>query len=37
MDWWIWAAAAIAVAFLLIDWIIVMGIDPRKWKGGGKK
>ena len=32
MNWWIWAAAGAAV-LLFIDWLIVMGADPRKWKG----
>ena len=36
MDWWIWAVAIIAAVMLLIDWVIVMGLDPRKWKGGEK-
>lgn len=31
MAWWIWAAAGAAV--LIIDWLIVMGADPRRWKG----
>lgn len=25
-----------AAVILVIDWIIVMGADPRKWKGGMK-
>lgn len=36
MDWWIWVAAGIAAVFLLIDWLIIRGADPRK-KEGGKK
>ncbi len=24
------------VAVLIADWLIVMGPDPRRWKGGGK-
>lgn len=36
MDWWIWAVAIGAAVFLIIDWFIVMGINPRKWKGGEK-
>lgn len=32
MSWWILAAVIIA-AVLLIDWLIVMGADPRRWKG----
>lgn len=35
MDWWI-VAAVIAAAFILIDWIIVMGINPKNRKGGGR-
>ena len=33
MAWWILAVAA-AAAFFAVDWLIVMGADPRKWKGG---
>ena len=33
MRWWVYVAA-IAVVFLVVDWIIVMGADPRRWKGG---
>lgn len=29
------ALIAVAVLFV-IDWFIVMGADPRKWKGGDK-
>ena len=35
MNWWIWAAAGAAV-LLFIDWLIVMGPDPRKWRGKKK-
>lgn len=35
MNWWIWAVAGAAV-LLFIDWLIVMGADPRKWKGKKK-
>lgn len=31
MDWWIWV-----VIILAIDWVIVMGANPHRWKGGGK-
>lgn len=24
------------VAVLIVDWLIVMGPDPRRWKGGDK-
>ena len=34
MEWWIWVAIAVAAVMLAINWIIVMGMDPRKWKGG---
>lgn len=36
MDWWIWTAAIIAAVLLVIDWMIVMGADPKKRKGSGK-
>ena len=37
MAWWIWAAIGITVACFIVDWLIVMGADPRKWKGGGQE
>lgn len=36
MSWWI-PAAVIVAAVLLIDWFIVMGANPKNWKGGGRK
>ena len=35
MTWWILAAVICAAVFLVVDWFIVMGANPRKWKGGG--
>ena len=37
MDWWIWGMIGAAVIALIIDFLIIGGADPRKWKGGGKK
>ena len=37
LAWWVWALIGIAAALLIMDWIIVMGADPRKWKGGMKE
>ena len=36
MDWWIWVVIIGAAIFLVVDWFIVMGADPKRWKGGGK-
>ena len=36
MDWWIWVIVAGASIMLVIDWFIVMGFNPKHWKGGGK-
>ena len=36
MDWWIWVAVVLAVVMFAIDWLIVMGTNPRNWKGGEK-
>jgi hypothetical protein len=33
MEWIIIGAIIVA---LIIDWFIVMGFDPKKWKGGEK-
>ena len=37
MEWWIWAAIGAAAVMLVIDWLIVMGADPKKWKGSKKQ
>ena len=37
MDWWIWGVIIGAAIFLVVDWFIVMGADPRRWKGGKDK
>ena len=34
VDWWIWVIVVIAAVMLVVDWLIVMGADPRRWKGG---
>ena len=34
MPWWLIAVICGAAVLLVIDWLIVMGADPRKWKGG---
>ena len=34
MEWWIWVAIVVAVIALAIDFAIIGGMDPRKWKGG---
>lgn len=34
MEWWIWVAIAVTVVALAIDFAIIGGMDPRKWKGG---
>ena len=36
MDVWVWAIVIVALILLAIDWMIVMGKNPRLWKGGGK-
>lgn len=33
MEWWIWVVVIGTAVFLVVDWFIVMGINPRKWKG----
>jgi hypothetical protein len=34
--WWVWVLIGAAAVLLIADWLIVMGADPRKWKGGMK-
>jgi hypothetical protein len=35
MSWTAWVIIGAITAALIIDWFIVMGFDPKKWKGGG--
>ena len=37
MPLWLWVIIIVAFVFLVIDWFIVMGEDPKQWKGGGRK
>ena len=37
MDWLVWVLIGSAFLLLLVDWFIVMGPDPKKWKGGIRK
>lgn len=36
MESWAWITIVSISVLLLINWLIVMGCDPRKWKGGKK-
>ena len=36
MPWWLWLVIILTVIFLIVDWFIIMGADPRQWKGGNK-
>ena len=36
MEWWIWTLIGVTIIALAIDFVIIGGKDPRKWKGGGK-
>lgn len=36
MAWWVWTTIIVAIV-LAVDWLVVMGADPRRWKGGGRK
>jgi hypothetical protein len=35
VKWMVWIIIGAIIAALIIDWFIVMGPDPKKWKGGG--
>ena len=37
MTWIGWLAIGLMAAILVLDWLIVMGTDPKKWKGGRKQ
>ena len=37
MAWWIWVLIGVGVLLMIVDWLIVMGADPRNWKGGIKE
>ena len=30
-----WIIISVIVLAMVIDWFIVMGFNPKKWKGGG--
>ena len=34
MPWWVWVIIGVVAVFMAVDWIVVMGADPRRWKGG---
>ena len=36
MKWYDWVILGIFVAALVVDWFIVMGANPKHWKGGKK-
>jgi hypothetical protein len=36
MPWWLWLVIILTAIFLIVDWFIIMGPDPREWKGGSK-
>ena len=33
---WVIGAAVVLIVLFVFDWLLVMGADPRKWKGGDK-
>lgn len=33
---WLWVLLGVSFVFGTIDWIIVMGKNPKNWKGGKK-
>lgn len=37
MPWWLWVLVIGAGICLVISFFIIGGIDPRDWKGGGRK
>ena len=37
MPWWLWLVIILTGIFLIVDWFIIMGTDPREWKGGKTK
>ena len=34
MTTWGWIAIIAVVAMIILSWLLVMGPDPRKWRGG---
>ena len=36
MAWWVWLILGLCTVGFAVDWLIVMGTNPRKWKGGNK-
>lgn len=37
MTWIGWLAVGLIAAVFILDWVIVMGTDPKRWKGGRKQ
>lgn len=33
---WIWLVVGISVVIFILDWLIVLGKNPKYWKGGDK-
>ena len=36
MTWIGWTVIGVVVVCIVIDWLIVMGTNPKRWKGGEK-
>ena len=36
MTWIGWTVIGVVVVLIIIDWLIVMGTNPKNWKGGEK-
>ena len=33
---WIWITGIVLAVIVALDWLIVLGANPRRWKGGDK-
>jgi len=36
MAWYWWALIVVFAVAFAIDWVIVLGTNPRRWKGGNR-
>ena len=37
MEWYWWVVIGALAVMIVIDWLIIMGKNPKYWKGGEKK
>lgn len=33
MPWWGWVIIGVMAVCTAVDWIVIMGVNPRRWRG----